>query len=183
MTSQICLEFWYIISRVRGRLIFFKSDHMFRFYDRKCDKNAHFWGRQLNRKWRSENQRAAISTHNKSEKFGILLVGIGPGEDLERLLNKKLKKPSVKHNHSARRPLIRMEPVVPLWNISGYFRPGLLALRSSTIRIFRMLKLFRISGAPPSAGRSTLTFYSIWRSMCWKMDEVRSKKTYKSPLV
>jgi hypothetical protein len=55
-------------------------------------KKRALWGRQLNRKWRSENQRAAISTHNKSEQFGISLVGIGLGEDLERLLNKKTRR-------------------------------------------------------------------------------------------
>ena len=52
-------------------------------------KNAHIWARQINRKWRSEIQRAAISTHNKSEQFGVSLAQIGLGEDLERFMNKK----------------------------------------------------------------------------------------------
>ena len=75
-----------------------------------------------------------------------------------------------------------MEPVAPLWNISGYFRPGLLALRSSTIRIFRMLKLFRISGAPPSAGRSTDFLQQNGVACVEKWTKSARKKTYKSPI-
>jgi hypothetical protein len=59
-------------------------------------KNAHIWARQLNRKWRSENQRAAISTHSKSEQFGISHARIGLGEDLERFMNKKKQKTTSK---------------------------------------------------------------------------------------
>ena len=69
--------------------VFFETEQKFRFYDRKSEKSTHFWARQLNLKWLSENQRAPISTHNKSEQFGISLARIGLGEDLERFMNNK----------------------------------------------------------------------------------------------
>ena len=77
-----------MMSRVRARLFFFETDHKFRFDDRKIEKNSHFLARHLNRKWRSENQKATFYTHNDSEQFGMSLAGIGLWEDLERLLNK-----------------------------------------------------------------------------------------------
>ena len=77
-----------MMSRVRGRLNFSKRIINLDFTIKKAKKRAHL-GSPVKPEWRSENQRAAISTHNNSEQFGIPLARIGLGEDLERFMYKK----------------------------------------------------------------------------------------------